>query len=363
MSVNKVITAVNALASDVTIPQSKRNEVICIDTINNRLGIKTSIPTTELDVRGTMKTNKLNITNGQNNDLYDITYDNQFLAFEKGISLQNNLDLCSNDIVDCSFLSVKEISGTNIILSNELSCNKVNTNVLTINTINSDVDMSSNDLSVNNLSIKSMINTDLSVNGDICCNIIRATNLEIKEITGDISFIGNFEFDGGNIVMDASLVIEGTTSINTLTVFSDDRLKHNEEIINNGLEVLRQLEPQKYQKTKTFKDLDFSGELLESYIVEAGLIAQDIEKIPEINFSVQSGTESVPYSLNYNNIFVYGLAAIKELDKKFTDNMNFKDNVNLGNIENFIKSQSMLIQTLNSKIIQLENRINVLENK
>ena len=38
MSLNKVITSVNALVNSVSIPNTELNNVVCIDTVNNRIG-------------------------------------------------------------------------------------------------------------------------------------------------------------------------------------------------------------------------------------------------------------------------------------------------------------------------------------
>ena len=54
----------------------------------------------------------------------------------------------------------------------------------------------------------------------------------------------------GNILLNG--VVEHT---------SDDRFKHNEKIITNGLNIIRQLQPQIYQKTNTFKEADFRGKI------------------------------------------------------------------------------------------------------
>ena len=48
-------------------------------------------------------------------------------------------------------------------------------------------------------------------------------------------------------------VPQSSTIVNlqqTVTIISDDRIKHNEVNIENGLSVIRQLQPQKYQKTR-----------------------------------------------------------------------------------------------------------------
>jgi hypothetical protein len=102
---------------------------------------------------------------------------------------------------------------------------------------------------------------------------------------------------------------------------SDDRLKHNEIDISNGLNVIRQLKPQVYQKTNTMKEENYNGPLNEEYIIEAGFIAQDILKINDISYSVSVGDPSgnIPYSLNYNNIFIYGISAIQEVDKQLQE--------------------------------------------
>ena len=145
-------------------------------------------------------------------------------------------------------------------------------------------------------------------------------------------------------------------------VTSDDRLKHNEVVIANGLEIIDQLRPKFYKKTQTLLDASYNGDLsTQAWTYEAGLIAQEVLQIPDISFAVSGGDyyEEIinyydisailinptndtsndhitranyystsanytisynlvtqPYSLNYNSIFTYGIAAIKELHTK-----------------------------------------------
>ena len=130
----------------------------------------------------------------------------------------------------------------------------------------------------------------------------------------------NNEFQGYDAIDNAwsSLGLGSSTGTN-----SDDRLKHNEQDIS-GLELITQLKPQKYLKTRMMYEenytltVDDSGNytnLLEGDIVseEMGIIAQDILKIPELNFCVVNTT---PYSLKYDNLFVLSIQAIKELKAK-----------------------------------------------
>jgi hypothetical protein len=159
-----------------------------------------------------------------------------------------------------------------------------------------------------------------------------------------------------------------TMTVQTANVNSDDRLKHNEVVIVNGLDVIDKLNPKFYQKTLTLLDASYNGDLsghIWSY--EAGLIAQEVLQIPDLSFAVSGGDyyqESYilknqsndpstnyininstnydpstnyinssnydisanydisynlikqPYALNYNSVFTYGIAAIKELHAK-----------------------------------------------
>ena len=97
--------------------------------------------------------------------------------------------------------------------------------------------------------------------------------------------------------------------------------------------------------------------------------------INDLSFTVIEGNSINPYYVNYNNIFVYGLAGIKELDNivsgltdrvnRITEAQDVSD-INLLNIKNYIINQNSIIAGLNSKITNLkiknlENRINNLE--
>ena len=357
MANNELITAINILSDNVILDTP--SESICIDTQNNRIGILTDNPEFQLDISGNLNgigTPQITLTSVQgittnNNDLP--------LIIEANTVIKETLDVCKNAIF------LQNISGQSIttidLSSNNIYCNNFYAKNSSIISFNNEISFNNNISFLND----AIIDSDVSVNGDICCNILTASNLNIQEISGDISFIGNFDFSGGHVTFDASLeILElGATTINgqEIRVYSDDRLKHNEKNITNGLEIIRQLEPQTYEKTRNFKHPDFSGIVNEAFILEAGLIAQEVEQINDLSFSVNIGNETIPYSLNYNNIFVFGLAAIKELDKKISDKEKISNNLNSNNIENLVKSQNLLIQTLNQKISNLENRISNLE--
>jgi len=119
---------------------------------------------------------------------------------------------------------------------------------------------------------------------------------------------------------------------NVGTVNSDDRLKHNEVDISNGLLTINKLKPQFYIKTCHVEDScgneyprnhnftanDLSNGLPEYSFYDSGYIAQDISNIAELNHLV-SGSEydasgnPTALALNYTGIQPYLTKAIQEL--------------------------------------------------
>jgi len=320
---NKIVTSISALTDDIIMPNN--NDVVCIDTENSRIGVKTSSPAYDIDVSGTVKTNILRL----------------------------------GADASMTFLVSRFFTTTPFTINAEISCNSLKTNNLETK------DMSATSLFyVNNIRPYNNANP-LSISGNVLIDgsltLLNNAKLFVNNINplisgGDISI-------NGNVWIDGSLNIRGTATGPYVSVTSDDRLKHNEEPIANALSTIRQLSPQIYQKTATFKDPHYRGPLNEPYIIEAGLIAQEVEKIDTLKFSVISGNEQSPYSLNYNNIFVYGLAALKELDSQVQT-----INENLNKNENFIKNEGSndLATIVNNKIEyigQLEKKIELLESR
>ena len=121
----------------------------------------------------------------------------------------------------------------------------------------------------------------------------------------------------------------------TLWLSSDDRLKHNEVVITDGLDVIRQITPKLYQKSRsmyltdehgmdirdedgnrTAYGADFNGVMEgpagDKWIWDAGVIAQEMHQVlPDY---VTVGDEDRQWSVNYNALWTYCLGAVKELD-------------------------------------------------
>ena len=97
---------------------------------------------------------------------------------------------------------------------------------------------------------------------------------------------------------------------------SDDRLKFNEKVILNGLEVINQLTPKVYDKSKILN-------VEEDTFREAGLIAQEVLQT-DLSFSVSGGDTTdefgifmeEAYKVNYNDVLAYLITAVKELEAR-----------------------------------------------
>ena len=95
---------------------------------------------------------------------------------------------------------------------------------------------------------------------------------------------------------------------------SDYKVSYDISNITNGLETIRLLEPKKYKKTPYIADTILD----DIWDWEAGLIGQDVKKIPELCCFVKGGEdiggEQEPHYLLYRDIFTYLISAVKEMD-------------------------------------------------
>jgi hypothetical protein len=400
MAQNKIVTSVSALTDSTITPTEN---VVCIDTRNSRIGVKKSQPLYEIDVSGQINTNSLTI-NGTATILN---------------SLGINTNLITSNTINVGLNSISTVNGINFI-SSSVKCNDISCIVIKCNDISCIViksisgnftnsvitNLSATDLSSTNLyvqNIKPLLSSQaITIDGSLNVNNVLLVK-NINPLTGsrDISINANVWIDGSLNIRGTNTASTTVTSVsiatNYINLMSDDRLKHNEENIKNALLTIRKLNPQIYQKTNIFKDIHYRGQLTESYIVEAGLIAQDVAEIDELKFSVINGNEKTPYYINYNNIFIYCLAAIKELDANLENLKNLLNAKNQSNNEssnnessnnessnnessnnessnnessnsssnydliNIINNQNIQIQELINKTSILENRISIIE--
>ena len=323
------------------------DNVITIDTLNNRLGIKTRYPNNELDVCGTIVCKNIKISDS------------------------NNITNINEGDISLNILNVKQIKSINTPEQSEqynIDVSNIKSNNIDVSFISlkeyldvSRIGVSRIDVSYININTEASIDCSLifTTNNGISCENILVNNIYCSEPSLNII---------SNVLISGDLSINGTifgkkTDGTSFGFLSDDRLKHNEINIVNGLEIIRKLNPQKYQKTKNFKHPDFSGIVNEPYIIETGLIAQDVYKINDVSYTVILGDDTKPYYLNYNDLFVYTIAGLKELDSFVQKIPEYTSIENLANIQTLLNNQNNIIQRLNNKISLLENRIYLLERK
>ena len=137
---------------------------------------------------------------------------------------------------------------------------------------------------------------------------------------------------------------------------SDDRVKHFEEQVP-ALDLIRQLKPYKYKKTSKIYTEDYTGEIGEEgkdWEWEIGLIAQDIEKIPYLEFAVSKPEDSPEdkYGLNYTQFIGVCIQGIKKLDE---DLQTTKEE--LQSEKNKVATMELLVASLVKRVGDLENLV------
>lgn len=114
------------------------------------------------------------------------------------------------------------------------------------------------------------------------------------------------------------------SSNQTPTQYSDDRVKHNEIDISNGLNVINKLKPLKYNKSNSINDST-------TYFVESGYVAQDVKKINELSHLVfNTNINNLnKLSINYTGIQPFITKSIQELINEVENIQNRLDNLNI----------------------------------
>ena len=108
-------------------------------------------------------------------------------------------------------------------------------------------------------------------------------------------------------------------------------------------------------------DANYNGDLSGyTWNYEAGLIAQELLQIKDISFVVQGGdyydSNNVftqrPYNVCYGGVFVYGLAAIKELHAKVKTQES-----SIVNLQSSILNMQTTINSLSTRVQALKNKV------
>jgi hypothetical protein len=339
-----------------------------------------------MNVYGGMDLQNSNITNV--NTMTASTINATTINATGGINASGGMDLQNKDITSVNRITANTFSG------GTYSSGSINGSVTigsrTATDINTAITNNANAISANTVNITNNANAISANATDIYVNTVNITNMQGRqdilflrteffesgtfapysygqytgthhsvnnringglEITGrplyvSQSIASTHTGPGGGFGQQISIFCIGSVMSQDIFTHSDDRLKHNEQDITNGLDIIRQLKPQVYNKTLYRKSADFNGVLTDYYYIEAGLIAQDILNINDLSYCILGGdyTDSSgvfheeTYSLNYNNIFTYNVAATKELDIE---------------VEKLKEENKVLKSTLNSLLLDL----------
>lgn len=162
----------------------------------------------------------------------------------------------------------------------------------------------------------------------------------------------------------------GEVIIDNMQDRSDNRLKHNETLITNALDNIRQLKGYRYWKTLKMYDenhnfnLDASGFPVNENNnrigcrLEDGFIAQDLLNIDNFQpFVSKKNDGNSPYVVKYNSLFVNTTAALQDLDKlhSSTENALSENSSRLDVLENEYSKYDSQINDILSRLSVLEN--------
>ena len=137
--------------------------------------------------------------------------------------------------------------------------------------------------------------------GDGAIHTVLVSSLKGRPPTSYNVFDSSFNRIDENGKWDFSNINVTTLTVsNGPPITSDDRLKHNEIVIANGLDIIDQLTPKFYQKTQVLLDASYNGDLSNyAWNHEAGLIAQELLQINDLSYVVSGGDY---YEQTYNLI-------------------------------------------------------------
>ena len=241
------------------------------------------------------------------------TLDNKFNTLDNSV----NILLTSNN--DASFNNV-DISGTLTVNRGDNGNDQITiNNRFHMKRGNFAIDAYKSGTSINTFKLQGWVNDDLTAASGACYTTGNKTEfLKMNLYNTNISYLSaeskgyiwlTHNSNGNDLRLQCKTLV-----VNGANVTSDDRLKYNEEPINNPLSTIRKLNPQVYDKASELNDTINTNR-------EAGFIAQEVYEIPELKDFVKPPETDpdipIPYPywiLNYGPLFTYNIAATKELD-------------------------------------------------
>lgn len=221
----------------------------------------------------------------------------------------------------------------------------VGAGVSTAGAINTNNDYRMDGVTVIN-SNKEFVGTNIDINGDIDCDDITCDTASVDTLQIERSLssvrltalrggtLSGGGFDGSEAVLFIGSGFEALwNDANNNVIGSDVRIKSSIEPISNSISIINKLKPTKY-------NVDDSTHF--------GFIAQDVEKVENINWAVLETTERVSKTgkviknfkgIEYNNFHALSIAGIQDLHK---ENVKLKEE--LKDIKEQLEELKLLIK-------------------
>lgn len=270
---NKLIANIKQSSINNTNNFINKEDVICIDSYNNRIGINTRNPLHSIEISGN------NIRHGIKCSYLDISFtanineiNTHTISFENLVSgnlmdiSQINFNLITGNRIDVSKINISDLSLINIdisnnLIANEISCKKIVINSdqecvinkLTVNELTANRDEQEN-IRVGNLEVRTDLSSSKIYTRDISFvdgsgNKLKLNNLNIRDISAqeissnkltiigetmlsDISVSGVATFDSSINVSENMLKIGNKTFEQTVLEKTQDLLQGNNTNIN-----------------------------------------------------------------------------------------------------------------------------------
>ena len=369
---NKIVANIKKTSINMDSFLNSEN-VICIDTSHNRIGINTKNPEYSIDISGdsslnAVKSHNLIITNfGKINEISsniintkDISCINIDVSFGNIIEASfNNIntnyikinDICLN-FAYIPIIKSDDISGTNLEISNIAIINEISAVTIKVKNINIPQANIQDINNVNSANILSISNEFITSN-EISCNNLYVKNTatffnESSFNTIDISNLGTFETISGNTIICKDFTcndqltadkIQVTTSISADSIDANAFTSNGIQLIKDGALELKGDNP------SLFINLTISNELLVNNILDVSniIVSKKLDlsscelgfilpKFNDISLNNLDGNFAYDYtnniiklynnnnnSNNWNNIFVNQQYATFELNNDNTE--------------------------------------------
>ena len=226
---NKIIANIKSASTNLGSSNFINSEnVICIDSSNNRIGINTKNPEYAIDISGNTDTNALRSYNLIITNLADI------IDISTNIIVAN--DISTNEI-DISFGKFNELSG-NVIDASFIIVNDISIDTIFIPSIFSE-QIYSTDISANILTVVTNLTTNnLTVTGDFNKTNLDTSNIKIS-VSGEIVSLINNDLSSNLITVDE--ISANTLYVNENAYFLEDacfnRINVNGSGTFNGVNV------------------------------------------------------------------------------------------------------------------------------